>query len=131
MENRAYFCHLKLNLLLKVSRVQPSVYALVMNGSMVEIEAHRMTDCSLLLSVGGASHVTYMKEEVEKYCVVIGGKTCVFDKENDPRVLRSSSPGKLLKYTVDDGEHVNAGQPYAEIEVMKMVANLMTVESGM
>ncbi|KAL5475565.1 hypothetical protein EMCRGX_G025395 [Ephydatia muelleri] len=115
---------------LKVSRVQPSVYAVVMNGSLMEIEAHRMTDCSLLLSVGGASHVTYMKEEVDKYCVVIGGRTCVFDKENDPRVLRSSSPGKLLKYTVEDGEHVNAGQAYAEIEVMKMVTNLMTVESG-
>ena len=68
---------------------------------------------------------------MDKYCVVIGGRTCVFDKENDPRVLRSSSPGKLLKYTVEDGEHVNAGQAYAEIEVMKMVTNLMTVESGM
>ena len=72
-----------------------------------------------------------MKEEVEKYCVVIGGRTCVFDKENDPRVLRSTSPGKLLKYTMEDGEHVSAGQPYAEIEVMKMVTNLVAVESGM
>ena len=73
---------------LQVSRVQPTVYALIMNGSLLEVEVHRMTDGSLLLSHDGASYTTYMKEEVESYRVVIGGKTCVFEKENDPRVLR-------------------------------------------
>ena len=47
-----------------------------------------MSDGSLLLSLDGASHTTYMKEEVDKYRVVIGGKTCVFEKENDPTKLR-------------------------------------------
>ena len=47
-----------------------------------------MSDGSLLLSLHGASYITYMKEEPESYRVVIGGKTCVFEKENDPRVLR-------------------------------------------
>ena len=73
---------------MQVSRVQPTVYALIMNGSLLEVEVHRMTDGSLLLSHDGASYTTYMKEEVESYRVVIGGKTCVFEKENDPRVLR-------------------------------------------
>ena len=73
---------------LQVSRVQPTVYALIMNSSLLEVEVHRMTDGSLLLSHDGASYTTYMKEEVESYRVVIGGKTCVFEKENDPRVLR-------------------------------------------
>ena len=47
-----------------------------------------MSDGSLLLSLHGASYTTYLKEEAEGYRVVIGGKTCVFEKENDPRVLR-------------------------------------------
>ena len=47
-----------------------------------------MSDGSLLLSLDGASHTTYMREEVDKYRVVIGGKTCVFEKENDPTKLR-------------------------------------------
>ena len=46
-----------------------------------------------------------------------------FLKDND----KTSSPGdcgKLIKFLVDDGEHVNVGDPYAEIEVMKMVTTL-------
>lgn len=60
----------------------------MMNKSLLEVEVHRMSDGSLLLSLDGSSHNTYMKEEVDKYRVVIGGKTCVFQKENDPTNLR-------------------------------------------
>jgi len=102
-----------------------------MNNSILEVEVHCMSDGSLLLSLDGCSHITYMKEEVDKYRVVIGGKTCVFEKENDPTNLRSPSPGKLIQYFVEDGCHVEAGQAYAEIESMKMIHNLVTSESGM
>jgi biotin carboxylase len=115
---------------LEVSRVHPTVYALVMNNSLLQLEAHKMTDASLLLSLHGSSYTTYLKVEPDGYRVVIGGKTCVFEKENDPRVLRSNSPGKLLQYLVEDGCHVDANKPYAEIEVMKMVTTLSTKESG-
>lgn len=52
-----------------------------------------------------------------RYRITIGNKTCVFEKENDPSLLRSPSAGKLIQYTVEDGGHVFAGQCYAEIEV--------------
>ena len=102
-----------------------------MDNSNLEVEVHCMTDGSLLLSLDGSSHLTYMKEEVDKYRIVIGGKTCVFEKENDPTNLRSPSPGKLIQYFVEDGCHVEAKQAYAEIESMKMIHNLYTSESGM
>lgn len=74
---------------------------------------------------------------MSRYHVVVDGKTCVFEKENDPRVLRyvtmlystnyvtlytfsATSPGKLLQYLIEDGCHVAAKQPYAEIEVCTM-----------
>lgn len=41
----------------------------------------------------------------------------MFEKENDPTVLRSPSAGKLTQYTVEDGGHVEAGGSYAEMEV--------------
>lgn len=41
----------------------------------------------------------------------------MFEKENDPTVLRSPSAGKLTQYTVEDGGHVEAGDSYAEMEV--------------
>jgi hypothetical protein len=52
-----------------------------------------------------------------RYRITIGNKTCVFEKENDPSVMRSPSAGKLIQYIVEDGGHVFAGQCYAEIEV--------------
>ena len=75
-------------LLSQVSRVLPTVYALTMNNTQLQLEAHKMSDGSLLLSLHGSSYTTYMKAEADGYRVVIGGKTCVFEKENDPRVLR-------------------------------------------
>lgn len=51
------------------------------------------------------------------YRITVGNKTCVFEKEKDPTVLRAPSAGKLLQYMVDDGGHVCTGEIYAEIEV--------------
>lgn len=114
----------------KVTKSGPNSYFLIMNGTYKEIEVHRMSDSGLLLSIDHSSYTTYMKEEVERYRIVIGNQTCVFEKENDPTILRSPSTGKLLQFLIEDGSHVNAGQAYAEIEVMKMVMTLTTQESG-
>ena len=48
----------------------------------------RLTDGGLLMSFDGSSYTTYMKEEVNSYRIVIGNKTCTFEKENDPTQLR-------------------------------------------
>ncbi|XP_043240119.1 acetyl-CoA carboxylase-like isoform X2 [Amphibalanus amphitrite] len=112
------------------SRTGPNQYFLALNNSYKEIEVHRMRDSSMLLSVDGMSFNTYMKEEVDSYRVVIGNQTVVFEKENDPTILRAPSAGKLMNYLVEDGGHVVAGQPYCEIEVMKMVMTLHSSVSG-
>lgn len=105
-------------------------FFLVMNGTYKIVEVHHLSDSGLLLSIDGSSLTTYMKEEVESFRVVIGNLTCVFEKENDPTILRSPSTGKLVQYLVEDGQHIEAGQPYAEIEVMKMIMSLTAQESG-
>ncbi|KAM9195093.1 acetyl-CoA carboxylase 2 isoform 2-T2 [Dugong dugon] len=116
--------------ILKVARQSLTMFVLIMNGYHIEIDAHRLNDGGLLLSYNGNSYTTYMKEEVDSYRVTIGNKTCVFEKENDPTVLRSPSAGRLLQYTVEDGGHVEAGSSYAEMEVMKMIMTLTVQESG-
>ena len=45
----------------------------------------------------GQSYNTYMHEEAEGYRVVVGNQTMVFEKENDPSVLRATSPGNEKK----------------------------------
>uniref|UniRef100_A0A671V4E8 acetyl-CoA carboxylase n=1 Tax=Sparus aurata TaxID=8175 RepID=A0A671V4E8_SPAAU len=115
---------------LTVTRQSPNSYVVIMNNSSAEVDVHRLSDGGLLLSYDGSSYTTYMKEEVDRYRITIGNKTCVFEKENDPSLLRSPSAGKIIQYTVEDGGHVFSGQCYAEIEVMKMVMTLTAAESG-
>ncbi|GCB68953.1 hypothetical protein scyTo_0000973 [Scyliorhinus torazame] len=115
---------------LKITRQSPNCYVVIMNDSFVEVDVHRLSDGGLLLSYDGSSYTSYMKEEVDRYRVTIGNKTCVFEKENDPSLLRSPSAGKLIQYTVEDGGHVFANHCFAEIEVMKMVMSLVSQASG-
>uniref|UniRef100_A0A8C2XIL4 acetyl-CoA carboxylase n=1 Tax=Cyclopterus lumpus TaxID=8103 RepID=A0A8C2XIL4_CYCLU len=115
---------------LKVARQSPTTYVIMLNGSNIEIDVHRLSDGGLLLCYDGSSHITYMKEEVDSYRVTVGNKTCVFVKETDPTMLRSPTAGKLLQYVLDDGGHVFSGETYAEIEVMKMVMALTVPQSG-
>lgn len=61
------------------------------------------------------------------YRITVSNKTCVFEKETDPTMLRSPTAGKLLHYAVDDGGHVLSGEIYAEIEVN--VANAGKIDS--
>lgn len=90
----------------QATKAGPNSYFLVLNGSCKEVETHRLADGSLLLAVDGASYNTYMKEEIDRYRVVIGNQTCIFEKENDPTILRTPSAGKLLGFLVEEGGHV-------------------------
>lgn len=55
----------------------------------------------------------------------------MFEKENDPTVLRSPSAGKLIQYTVEDGGHVEAGSSYAEMEVSTEPAPGVRLQPGL
>lgn len=115
----------------EVSHSGPNTYFLTMIGTHRELEAYQLPDDGLVIQVNGSSYMTYMTEKVDCYRAVIDTQTCVFEKEEYPSVLGSPSSGKLLKYLVEDGNHVLVGQPYAEIEVMKMIMALTDEETGM
>uniref|UniRef100_A0A8C9MV26 acetyl-CoA carboxylase n=1 Tax=Serinus canaria TaxID=9135 RepID=A0A8C9MV26_SERCA len=116
--------------ILQVARQSLTTYVVIMNRTHIEIDVHRLNDGGLLLSYDGCSYTTYMKEEIDRYRITIGNKTCTFEKEKDPTVLRSPCAGKLLQYMVEDGGHVDEGKVYAEIEVMKIVMTLAVEEAG-
>lgn len=82
------------------------------------------------MSIGGKSHTIYWKEEAQATRLSIDSMTTLLTVENDPTQLRTPSPGKLVKFLVENGDHITAGQPYAEIEVMKMQMPLISQESG-
>ncbi|CEP61144.1 acetyl-CoA carboxylase ACC1 LALA0_S02e07712g [Lachancea lanzarotensis] len=105
-------------------------YTLFINGSKCEVGVRKLSDGGLLIAVGGKSHTIYWKEEVSATRLSVDSMTTLLEVENDPTQLRTPSPGKLVKFLVENGEHVAAGQPYAEVEVMKMQMPLISQESG-
>ena len=116
---------------LSATKTGPTSYWVEWCGTHKEVQVYQMSDGQLLLSIDGHSHTTYMHEEAEGYRVVVGHQTVIFEKENDPSILRATSPGKLIKFLVGDGEHVNRDQEYCIIEVMKMSMSLCAKESGL
>lgn len=59
-----------------------------------------MNDGGSLVLFDQTSHVVYVKEEVDGFRVGVDGKTIMFQKENDPTVIRADSPGKLGMFVV-------------------------------
>ncbi|CDK26741.1 unnamed protein product [Kuraishia capsulata CBS 1993] len=106
------------------------IYTLFINGSRCDVQVRPLSDGGLLCAMGGKSHSVYWKEEVGATRISVDGKTCLLEVENDPTQLRTPSPGKLVKYLVENGEHISAGQPFAEVEVMKMCMPLVAQANG-
>ncbi|PVH96739.1 hypothetical protein DM02DRAFT_658951 [Periconia macrospinosa] len=105
-------------------------FTLFINGSKCSIGIRALADGGLLVLLGGKSHNIYWKEEVGATRLSVDGKTCLLEQENDPTQLRTPSPGKLVKFTVENGDHIKKGQPFAEVEVMKMYMPLLAQEDG-
>ncbi|KAH3668226.1 hypothetical protein OGAPHI_001980 [Ogataea philodendri] len=105
-------------------------FSLFINGSRCVTNVKALSDGGLLVALGGKSHSVYWKEEVGATRISVDGKTCLLEVENDPTQLRTPSPGKLVKYLVENGGHISAGQPFAEVEVMKMFMPLIAQEDG-
>jgi len=113
------------------TRSSTDSYTLFINGTRAVVGIRALSDGGLLVLLGGRSHSVYWKEEVGAIRMSVDSKTCLLEQENDPTQLRSPSPGKLVKFTVENGEHVKKGQTYAEVEVMKMYMPLIAQEDGL
>lgn len=112
------------------TRSSADSYHVFINGSKCAVGVRALSDGGLLVLLDGHSHNVYWKEEVGATRLSVDGKTCLLEQENDPTQLRAPSPGKLVKYAVENGGHVKAGQTYAEVEVMKMYMPLVAQEDG-
>ncbi|GJE90324.1 acetyl CoA carboxylase [Phanerochaete sordida] len=112
------------------SRSSWTTWTLYLNGGRTLVGARPLADGGLLVLLDGKSHSVYWREEVGALRVMIDQKTCLIEQENDPTQLRSPSPGKLVRFLVDSGDHIRAGEAYAEIEVMKMYMPLVASEDG-
>lgn len=112
------------------TRSSKGSYHLFINGTKATVGVRPLADGGLLMLLSGRSHSLYWKDSPGETRVSIDGKTALLEQENDPTQLRTPSPGKLVKFSVENGEHVSAGQAFAEVEVMKMYMPLIATEDG-
>ncbi|KAF8059022.1 hypothetical protein FPV67DRAFT_1454673 [Lyophyllum atratum] len=96
------------------ARSSSTAWTLYLNGGRTMVGARALADGGLLVLLDGKSHSIYWREEVGALRLM----------------LRSPSPGKVICFFVDSGDHINAGEQYAEIEVMKMYMPLVASEDG-
>jgi acetyl-CoA carboxylase/biotin carboxylase 1 len=86
-----------------------------------------------LIDIGGKSHVAYLTSKGDVATgmrINVGGANVAFSPDYDPTSLRTDVAGKLVKRLVADGARVKKGEPYGEIEVMKMFMPLKVEEAG-
>ena len=60
----------------------------------------------------------------------LDGVTVLMPTIFDPSELRTDVTGKVVRYLQEPGAQVEAGQPYVEVEAMKMIMPLKASESG-
>ncbi|KAG8788142.1 acetyl-coenzyme-A carboxylase [Serendipita sp. 397] len=112
------------------TRSSLTTWSVYLNGGRTTVGARPLADGGLLVLLDGKSHSVYWREEVGAVRLMIDAKTCLIEQENDPTQLLSPSPGKLVRFLVESGDHLRAGDTYAEIEVMKMYMPLVASEDG-
>ena len=120
---------------LDVCRNAPEWFSISVSGSTSSIDAQVrcLSDGGYLTDIGGKSRVAYLTSRGDAATgmrIAIGGMTVSFSPDYDPTSLRTDVAGKLVKKLVADGAHLDKGEAYCEIEVMKMFMPLKASEAG-
>ena len=115
----------------------PNVYVLSVASQGVHardqharVAVRPLSNGGYLVMLDGKSYTAYIKNDATGMRLTVDGATHTFTNAYDPTRVVAVNSGKLVSYTVSDGDHVNAGQPFCEIEVMKMIMPLCAPESG-
>uniref|UniRef100_A0A7S3K3Q2 Acetyl-CoA carboxylase n=1 Tax=Aureoumbra lagunensis TaxID=44058 RepID=A0A7S3K3Q2_9STRA len=97
---------------------------------IIEAKAREQPDGTLLATIGGVSRKVTGLEEPLGLRLVIDGATIFIPAAFDPSEVRSDVTGKLVRWLKEDGQSVSQGEPFAEVEAMKMIMPLRAAEAG-
>eukprot|EP00759_Apiculatamorpha_spiralis_P056419 PhF_6_TR8015/c0_g1_i3/m.12428/K11262/ACACA; acetyl-CoA carboxylase / biotin carboxylase 1 len=114
----------------KGQKCGPSQWCLTLNDNDIIVPYREFKDKGLQITVHERTFVAYVEEDPGGLRVSINNQSRTFSSDMDPTQLRSSVPGRLVRFTVTDGQHVTEGQAFAEVEVMKMLLPLRTSLAG-
>jgi acetyl-CoA carboxylase/biotin carboxylase 1 len=113
-----------------VERIAGDVYKFSIGSNVLEIEVTQTAEGALLAKYGGESHRILGMDEPLGLRLSLDGNTILMPTIFDPSELVSDVTGKVVRYLQDNGAMVEAGQPYIEVEAMKMIVPIKATESG-
>jgi acetyl-CoA carboxylase/biotin carboxylase 1 len=114
----------------QVTRTSASSLRLELNGGAIDVSVQERPDGALLVNWGGKQRRLIAIEEPLGLRMSLDGTTVLLPTVYDPSELRTDVTGKVVRYLFDDGDEVKAGQPYVEVEAMKMIMPLKASETG-
>jgi len=113
-----------------VERTSSDTYILTINGQQIGVSVRQQPDGSLIAKYGGETHTMFGQEEALGLRLRLDGKTILLPTVYDPSELRTDITGKVVRYLQEPGAEVKAGEPYVEVEAMKMIMPLKAAEAG-
>ncbi|KAG5497738.1 hypothetical protein JKF63_04004 [Porcisia hertigi] len=115
---------------LSAGLVSANEYAISLNGSIVLVTYRILKSGALQLTIGDKTLVAYVAQEPNNLRITIGGKVTNFSGDVDPTKIMATVPGRLVRYVIENGGHLNEGDTFAEVEVMKMILPLRARTTG-
>lgn len=113
-----------------VSRSRADMYVFSISGTRIKAKVREQPDGSIYVRVGSTSQQIKGQQEAMGLRLIIGGNTVMLPTVHDASELRSDVNGKVVRYLHDEGKEVEKGEPYIELEAMKMIMALKSSESG-
>jgi len=113
-----------------VERAAVDLYRLTINGNAMDVQVTETADGALLATFGGETHRISGQDEPLGLRLVLDGVTILMPTIFDPSELRTDVTGKVVRYLQDNGASVEMGEPYVEVEAMKMIMPIKATESG-
>ncbi|GKY96268.1 hypothetical protein MPSEU_000586300 [Mayamaea pseudoterrestris] len=114
----------------RVERIAADVYRLSCGESTIDAQVTLTAEGALLATFGGETHRIFGMDEPLGLRLVLDGNTILMPTIFDPSELRTDVTGKVVRYLQESGAAVENGQPYVEVEAMKMIMPIKATESG-
>jgi len=114
----------------KVERTATDIYQLTLGTNTINTRVTKTAEGSLLAAFGGEVHRISGMEEPLGLRLSLDGNTIMMPSLNDPSEFRTDVTGKIVRYLKENGDDITAGEPYVEVEAMKMIMPMKATESG-
>ena len=113
-----------------VTRLAKDIFRFAINGQEIEVKIRQNPEGALLATFGGETHRILGFDEPLGLRISIDGVTILMPTIFDPSELRTDVTGKVVRYLQDSGAEVKSGEPFVEVEAMKLFMQTAATETG-